>query len=177
MTKQKVNIYIIGFMGSGKSTIGRKLAVKLGWTFCDTDAIIEERESMSVAELFSTFGEDYFREKERQVLLGLSTRSGLVVACGGGLPCYGENIEIMRKTGVVVYLKMTPEALMSRLSNASAKRPLLKNLSGNELYDKIASLLDERSKFFDKAHFYINGINVNLNRLKEKIDDFLTEAR
>jgi len=172
-----VNIYIIGFMGSGKSTTGKKLASALGWFFCDTDKMIEERESISIPEIFTAFGENYFREKERLLLRELSVKSGTVVACGGGMPCYGDNIEIMRLTGVVVYLKMTPEAIADRLKKARNERPLLKNLSGEPLYDKIVSLLDERSKFFDQAHFYINGINVNLNGLKEQVVDYLSKQK
>ncbi len=164
-------------MGCGKSTIGRKLASSMGWAFCDTDNLIAERESRSITEIFKASGEEYFRKKEREVLEELSHGSSFVVACGGGMPCYNDNMRLMKESGIVVYLKMTPEALMSRLSYSKSERPVLSHLSGDALYDRIVTLLDERSKFFDQAHFYFNGINVNLNGLRDKIFEYLTKQK
>jgi shikimate kinase len=171
-----MNIYIIGAMGSGKSTTGKKLAAKLGWTFRDTDLMIEEAEGMSVREYFSTFGEEAFRRMETQIIEELGGESNIVVSCGGGTPCYGNNMEIMKRTGVVVYLKMTPEALIKRLETGKQERPLIKNLEGKELVDKISSLLDERGKIFDQAHIIINGISVNLNGLIEGVNFYLEKG-
>jgi shikimate kinase len=169
-----VNIYIIGFMGCGKSTVGKKLATKLGWPFRDTDLMVEGAMGMSVPEIFNSLGEDVFRKKEKEMVEELCQQTNLVVACGGGVPCYENNLQLLKQSGVVVYLKMTPEAIINRLKTAKSERPLLKNLSGDQLVDKIVFLLDKRSQFYGQAHFVINGINVNLNGLVEKINKHLS---
>jgi len=161
-------------MGCGKSTVGKKLAKKLGWPFRDTDLMVEAATGMSVPEIFNTLGENEFRQKEKEMVEQLCLETNLVVACGGGVPCYENNLQLMKQSGVVVYLKMSPEAIFNRLKSAKSERPLLKNLSGEQLVDKIITLLDKRSQFYGQAHFVISGINVNLNGLVEKINEHLS---
>ena len=164
-------------MGSGKSTIGKKLAAKLGWPFCDTDTMLEESMSMPVAEIFNTYGEVVFRQKEKEIIEKLKMQTNLVVSCGGGVPCFGNNLQILKQSGVVIYLKMPPEALVMRLKKAKSERPLLKNLNGEQLVDKIVSLLGERGKFYDQAHIVFSGISVNLNGLIERINNYFNEVK
>jgi len=164
-----MNVYLIGAMGSGKSTTGKRLAAKLGWQFRDTDTMIEEEEGMPVGEIFRTMGEEYFRMKESKTVATLADKSGIVVSCGGGTPCFHDNITVMKASGIVVYLKMTPEALVRRLEPARDTRPLIKTLSGGQLFEKISSLLKEREGFYEKAHIVVNGLSVNLNGLVEEI--------
>lgn len=164
-----MNVYLIGAMGSGKSTTGKRLAAKLGWQFRDTDAMIEEEEGMPVGEIFRARGEDYFRQRESETVAGLADKSGIVVSCGGGTPCFYDNLTVMKASGIVVYLRMTPEALVRRLEPAQDTRPLIKTLSGGQLLEKISSLLKEREGFYEKAHIVVNGLSVNLNGLVEEI--------
>jgi shikimate kinase len=168
-----MNIYLIGAMGSGKSTLGKKLAAKLGWAFRDTDAMIEAAEGMSVGNFFTNFGEEAFRRMETMVINDLAKETDMVVSCGGGTPCFNGNMEIMKSSGVVVYLKMSPEALVKRLEPGKDTRPLLKSLEGAELLEKITSLLKEREEMFEKAHIVINGLSVNLNGLIDEISSFV----
>jgi len=170
-----MNIYLIGAMGSGKSTVGRKLAAKLGWAFRDTDSMIEEAEGMSVANLFISFGEEAFRRMESSVINELAGETDLVVSCGGGTPCFNDNMEIMKNNGVVVYLKMSPEALLKRVEPGKDTRPLIRSLEGDELLEKISSLLKEREELFEKAHITINGLSVNLSELIDEIDSFINK--
>jgi shikimate kinase len=167
-----MNIYLIGAMGSGKSTLGKKLATKLGWAFRDTDSMIEQAEGMSVGTFFTTFGEEAFRRMETMVISDLAKETDIVVSCGGGTPCFNGNMEIMKNSGVVVYLKMSPEALVKRLEPGKDTRPLLRSLEGAELLEKITSLLKEREEMFEKAHIVINGLSVNLNGLIDEISSF-----
>jgi len=163
-------VYIIGFMGSGKSTAGRKLAASLGWQFKDLDQEIELIAGKSIRDLFSTSGEHYFRDLEAQTLTGLKPATDTVISAGGGTPCYGRNMDFMMETGVVVYLKMSPAQLISRLERGKAKRPLIKDLSSEELLKYITEKLSEREKYYLKAHIVIDSFDLDIDTLCQKID-------
>jgi|WetSurMetagenome_2_1015567.scaffolds.fasta_scaffold29319_2 shikimate kinase len=171
-----MNVYLIGAMGSGKSTTGKKLAAKLGWSFRDTDTMIEATEGISIGEYFSTFGEEAFRRIETQIIEELACETNLVVACGGGTPCFVNNMELMKQTGVVVYLMMTPEALIKRLEPVKASRPLIRSLEGEYLLEKISLLLKEREEIYKQAHIIISGLSVNLNGLIESVNSFFKKT-
>ncbi len=158
-------IFIIGFMGSGKSTIGKRLANKLKWDFADTDKLIEEKHHLRITDIFSYYNEDTFREFEHNILTKILTLENTVFATGGGTPCYYDNIEAMRDNAYVVYLKMPPGALYYRLTNSKKERPLLKGMTGDELKNKICSELDKREPFYNKAHLIIDALNINVDRL------------
>ncbi|MCJ7616788.1 MAG: shikimate kinase, partial [Desulfobacterales bacterium] len=119
-------VYIIGFMGSGKSTAGKKLASHLGWSFIDLDRRIEEHTGKSIPELFSKYGEDYFRDVEANVLKRLKSQTNTIISAGGGTPCHGDNMDFMLETGLTVYLKLTSVQLKYRLSESKGERPLIK---------------------------------------------------
>ena len=118
-------IYIIGFMGSGKTTAGKKLASLLGWSFIDLDKRIEEYTGKTIPEIFSQNGEDYFRIIETQLLRNLKSCTKTVISTGGGTPCYIDNMDFMIETGLTIYLKLTPAELKSRLSQSKGERPLI----------------------------------------------------
>ena len=122
-------IFLIGFMGSGKSTTGKRLARRMGYTFVDTDSLIAERLGMSVNKIFDRLGENAFREAETRLLNELIFKDNLVVSTGGGLPCYGGNMDLMNFNGQSVYLKVSSSVLYERLSLRKDKRPLIKDLS------------------------------------------------
>ena len=162
-------VYIIGFMGSGKTTAGKKISAFLGWDFVDLDHMIEMREKKSVNEIFSLYGEDYFRELESTTLKNLETVRNTVISAGGGTPCYCDNMEFMLRTGTVVYLKMTPGQLVSRLEKGLEKRPLLKEKDNKELLHYITNKLSERENYYEAANITVDSINLDIRSLCDKI--------
>src|SRR5512133_2274718 len=141
MTAKNQIIYIIGFMGSGKTTAGKKLASLLGWTFTDLDRKIEEYTGKTIPEIFSLNGEQYFREIEAQLLRDLKSCTNTIVSTGGGTPCHGGNMDFMLGNGLTLYLKLTPAQLYSRLSESKGDRPLINNLDSHELRSFIEAKL------------------------------------
>ena len=146
-------------MGSGKSSSGRKIASSLHWNFADTDRLVEEKEGAPLTEIFSQKGEKYFRMAEGVALRTVSQRSRTVVACGGGTPCSAENLAVMKSTGVTVYLKLTVEALATRLSRSGTIRPLILGAAGAGLEERIRELLDNRSVWYEQADLIIEGVD------------------
>jgi len=153
-------IFLIGFMGSGKSTLGKRLAKKIDYDFLDMDQVIMKDEGQTVSEIFETKGEAYFRQKETELLQQLNADSNQVVATGGGAPCFASNIDIMNQKGVTVYLKMSPACLAGRLYNARAVRPLIAHLNADELLGYIEIKLAEREPCYNKAKCVIKAENV-----------------
>jgi shikimate kinase/predicted nuclease with RNAse H fold len=144
-------IYLVGFMGCGKTHTGRQLADQSGYTFLDLDEQIELLEGYPVAEVFNRSGEGYFREKERQVLRQTSSLEGYIIACGGGTPCFFDNVQWMNAHGLVVFLDIPVSTLASRLEKEWEKRPLLKGIGPTGLESFIASKLEGRRSFYEKA--------------------------
>jgi shikimate kinase len=151
-------IFLVGFMGCGKSSLGRKLARQTGWEFVDTDTAAETRAGMSVAEIFAARGEAGFRELEREVVKEIvADPRALVVALGGGAVAGEGAVEMLREAGTVVYLKRLPGALASRMSDAGrARRPKIAGMDDAELVDYIEKTLPEREKQYNKANFVVD---------------------
>ncbi len=170
MTDKKI-VYIIGFMGSGKSTAGKKIASLLGCTFIDIDRKIEEAAGKSIPEIFSLDGEEHFRKMESEVLKGIGTDNLTIVSTGGGTPCHGDNLDYMLATGVTVYLKMTPEQLTYRLLESTSSRPLIKNISDEDLPGFITRVLSVRERWYSQADIIIEGINLDIKKLIELIKE------
>lgn len=143
-------IILVGFMGSGKTTFGKELAAKLNYQFLDTDKELEDLVGMSVNEIFKKKGEIYFRRLERQLIEKIAVQK-TVIATGGGMPCFFDNMDYLNRIGVTVYLRYSAEQLFERLKEDGGSRPLLNNKSSDELFDYIESLLNEREKFYLKA--------------------------
>ena len=140
------NIILIGYMGSGKSTVGRKAARAVEYNFLDTDALIEKEEGMTISKLFEEKGEPYFREKETETIRKLIAEpKGNIIATGGGLPMKEGNAELLKELGTVIYLKAETDTLMKRLSGDTA-RPLLKN---GDLREKIETMLTIRGPVYE----------------------------
>jgi shikimate kinase len=162
-------IYIIGFMGSGKSTAGKKLASLIGWTFVDLDKNIEEFTGKSIPEIFAQDGETSFREIEAKILRNLKSLKNTVISTGGGTPCYSDNMEYMLGTGLTLYLKLTPGQLKSRLSKSNSKRPLIKDLGPGELQSFIEKKLADRERWYDRSDITVEGIDLDVNVLYENV--------
>lgn len=152
-----MKIFLIGFMGSGKTTLGRRLATKLAYPFFDMDKEIESHINMSIAEYFKEYGEEAFRKVENGVLKTSKYPENAVIATGGGAPCFYDNLDWMNKNGLTVYLSLSPKALAQRLANATDERPVLKNLKGDELEAFIAEKLKSREGFYTQAKLTIKG--------------------
>ncbi len=155
-----MRIYLIGFMGSGKTSFGRRLARKLDYDFVDIDQEVESLAGQKVAGVFAERGEEGFRNLECEVLRRTAQSSGVVVATGGGTPCYHNNMDFMLEHGVTVYLKMSPLSLYRRLEMARKERPLLKGLKGEELLQLIENTLSQREGVYNRSHCIIKGETV-----------------
>lgn len=152
-------------MGSGKSTVGKTLAKGLGLEFIDLDHAVESTEGRKVYEIFAGRGEKYFRERESALLRSLSEKSDILIACGGGTPCYNANMEYMNSMGITVYLEMSAGALLSRLRNSTGKRPLIEGMNETELEAYIEKTLDAREKWYKKARLTVGGLNPDITQL------------
>ncbi len=166
-------VVLIGYMASGKSTIGRILAKKLSYNFIDLDDYIEATEKKSINDIFKAYGEIYFRKKETHYLNEIiANKNNTVLALGGGTPCYGNNMETVLKSEHVtsVYLKATIDSIVERLETQKGERPLISNLSSrSELSEFIGKHLFERVKFYSKADYTIDTNNKNKSEIIEKI--------
>ncbi|WP_449436097.1 shikimate kinase [Pedobacter steynii] len=155
-----MKIFLIGFMGCGKSTFGKKLAVKLGYDFIDLDHVLENEVGSNIGDYFANHGEAAFRALESKVLKEYNYPENCVVATGGGAPCYFDNMEWMNNNGTTLYIEMTPIALAKRLEKGKEKRPLLKDMNEEQLIGFIESKLAERNPFYKRAALSIEGINL-----------------
>ncbi len=167
-------VYLIGFMGSGKSTAGRKLASHLGWSYVDLDERIEYSTRKTINQIFSEHGEEHFRKLESEALKDLKNQTNVVISTGGGTPCFGDNMEYMNRTGVTVYLKMTPGQLKSRLAGTKDDRPLLKNLDDIKLLHFIENTLEIREKWYNQADIKVDGFSVDINETVTLIRNSIT---
>ncbi len=165
-----MNIYLIGYMGSGKTTLGKKLANALGYAFVDMDGTIEEREGMSVSQIFADKGESYFREQEQALLQEIAKAENQVVSTGGGTPCFFDNINLMNRSGATVYLKAPAQALMQRITCSPMKRPLLQNQTCSQMLETIYDQLDERKPYYEQAQYTINALNCMPNDIIKLIE-------
>jgi len=151
-------IFLIGYMGSGKTTVGQLLADELGFTFIDMDAHIEGKLFKSVSQIFADLGEQQFRQLERQSLHEIAEIENVVIATGGGAPCFYDNMEYMNRQGITIYLKLSPVELAERLDSfRTNKRPLLADRKGEELQQFIAEGLATREPYYSQAAYSVTG--------------------
>ncbi len=160
------NFYIIGFMGAGKTTIGKKFASKIGYQFVDLDNYIEKKNKHSIRSIFQLVGEDGFRKVENKALLEVSLFDNSVISVGGGTPCFFNNMDIINNNGKSIYLKYTPKFLYQRLKQAKKKRPLIEDQK-DDLLNYITKTLSIREPYYLKAHHNIEEINLKVSDLLE----------
>ena len=146
------NIVLTGFMASGKSTVGKILSKKLGYTFYDTDSMIEENEKRKISDIFSCEGEEYFRSLENKISAEFKTVSDSVISTGGGFVLNPENIENLKNNGIVFYLNVSPDIIAKRYITARAQRPLMKN---NDL-DEVLKRYENRRKFYENCDIIVD---------------------
>jgi shikimate kinase len=156
-----MKIFLIGFMGCGKSTLGRKLASELNLTFIDLDTFLEEKYFRTIPQIFAEEGEDAFRRKERNVLEEVSAFDDVIVATGGGAPCFFDNMELLNASGFCVFLDVATDSLVYRLIHAKTERPLIKGKSPEELHDFIEMMMQKRRPFYEKAKYILRGSEIS----------------
>lgn len=166
---QAKRVYITGFMGCGKTTAGKELASLLGWQFLDLDELIEKQYNKRIEEIFILSGEKTFREYESAILHNLNIEEDTIISVGGGAPCFGDNLDFMKRTGKIIYLRMTPVQLKTRISKDKKPRPLVKGLNEQELEKFIELRLAERELFYMQAGLIEDGSFVDIKLLAEKV--------
>ena len=161
-----MKIFLIGFMGSGKTHWGRRLSAKLNLPFYDLDSVIIEQEQKSVAEIFAEKGEEYFRYQEKETLEKISgDQESFILSCGGGTPCFFNNIEFMKKSGKVIWLNTSVDMLTQRLHKERLSRPLISDVDDEELRRYVVRKLSERRMYYQQADVTVGEENTNLDEL------------
>ncbi len=158
MTKK---VYLLGFMGSGKTYWGARLSERLGFPYIDLDAALVDQEGLTVARIFESRGETYFRQVERDLLRRLSAGESFVMSCGGGTPCFFDNMEFMKGQGATIWLDPGLEQLLERIQRKKSKRPLVASLSGDALREYVVSKLEERKPFYSRAAHRVDPDQMN----------------
>ena len=157
-------------MGAGKTTIGRHLARAMGLEFFDLDWYVEDRFRMKIPEIFAKRGEEGFRELERKMLHEVAEFENIVLSCGGGTPCFFDNIDYMNQQAETVYLKATPEVLREHLLMGKSVRPLIQGKSPEELTEFIRTSLIDRTPFYERAK---HTINIEVIHTKQQIQQYV----
>lgn len=164
------SIIIIGYMGAGKTTVGKALAKELGIMFYDLDWYIETRMHKTVKQIFDESGEDGFRQIEHNMLHEVAEFENIVLSCGGGTPCFFDNMDYMNQLGETVYLKASPETLYAHLKMGKGVRPLLLNKTPEEIQVFIREQLQKREPFYEKAkHIFDVNVMDNFDKIKETV--------
>ena len=163
-------IILIGYMGAGKTTVGKALAQELGITFYDLDCYISSRMRKTIAQIFEERGEDGFRQIERNMLHEVAEFEDVIISCGGGTPCFFDNIDYMNQQAPVVYLKAEPEVLYKHLAMSKNDRPLLRGKSQEELITFIREQLEKRNPFYSKARYTLDvSLMDDYTKIKESV--------
>jgi shikimate kinase len=166
-----MRIYLIGLMGSGKTTIGKKLAKKLNYQFVDLDDLIEVKIKMSIADYFATAGEEKFRIVEQETLRETFQLENTVIATGGGTPCFFSNIDEINQNGLSCYLRADAGVLADRLKNAKEHRPLVKNISSQEaLKQHLDGMIKAREPFYTQCKTTVEAKNMDVPLLLKALN-------
>ncbi len=160
-------IFLTGFMGSGKTYWGKKWCELSGLEYFDIDEIVEQQQGKTITKIFAEDGEDHFRNLETNILRSLSNKNNIIVATGGGTPCFNDNISWMNKNGTCVYLQSSSENILKRLKSEKEKRPLIKNLKDDELLFYITEKIKEREHFYNQAKIILNVDNLTQDYIPE----------
>ena len=168
MQKLSLNLYIIGFMGSGKSFLANYLTKYLDLALMDTDAVIRKEQKAGISQIFEKNGEDYFRILEKELIERPEYASNHIIACGGGLPVYNKLMDTLLLQGCVIYLKATIESIFEQIQG-DTRRPLASNLTSRK---KVATLLSKREPFYQRAHITFETDRHNFETISKDIVAF-----
>lgn len=165
-----MRIYLIGFMGVGKTHWGKILSNKLGLPFYDLDELIEQNEGRSINQIFEEDGEEYFRTKERDILRTFSEENdSMLLSCGGGAPCFFNNIDFMNTMGVTVWINTPFEILLGRLRQGKNNRPLLKDLTDEQLKAYIVKKNADRRMYYEQAKVIVDDHVIEIEKMIKQI--------
>ncbi len=164
-----MRIYLVGYMGAGKSSTSKRLAGRLGWEAYDTDRLFEARFRISINDFFHKYDAELFRRLEAQVLRDTLAYDDAVIATGGGTPCFNNNMEWMNGNGLTVFLNISPQSAFTRLSQSKVKRPILVDKSPEEMEAFILQNYTERMPFYEQAQLTVKGENLDLDALVNAI--------
>ena len=166
-----IRVILIGYMGAGKTTVGKALAQELGVTFYDLDWYISNRMRKTIAQIFEERGEEGFRQIERNMLHEVAEFEDVIISCGGGTPCFFDNIDYMNQQAPVVYLKADPEVLYKILAITKNDRPLLRGKSQEELITFIKEQLEKRNPYYTKAAYTLDvSLMDDYSKIKISVD-------
>lgn len=165
-------IVFVGYMYSGKTTIGKKLAQHLDYKFYDIDTEIENKIHHSVADIFKLFGEDTFRKLEQQTLKELLQKDDVIIACGGGTPCFFDNMQQIKEKSISIYIKVDIKHIIARQKYSKAERPLLSDKTEKEIRQYITESLDDRKKYYSQADIISEDFNFSIKSIVEKLSNF-----
>ncbi len=160
-----MRIFLIGFMGTGKSRWGEIWASQHNLKFIDLDIEIKKKIGLSIEEIFEKKGEDFFRDVEAETLIEMDQNDNCIIACGGGTPCFKNNMDWMNENGITVLLNSTPSKILENIINDNKERPLLKKINKGELLFFIEMKLKERMDFYNKAIIRLEAVELNSNSI------------
>jgi len=164
-----MKIFLIGYMASGKTTIGKKLAKHMNIEFIDLDSHIESSEKSTITEIFDSGGEALFRGLEMKYLKEIISlkKDNYLVSTGGGTPCFYENMALMKATGTTVYLEMDAKSIVFRLMNAKGNRPIVSKIGEEELLEFVIQQMEERKYYYEDSKITVNALGFNKDRINE----------
>ena len=165
LTANSPRIYLIGYMGSGKSSALKQLGKLLSWETYDLDHLFEERYKISVQDFFHKYDETAFRKLESQLLKETVKYENAIIATGGGTPCFYDNMEWMNANGTTIFIKVSPKTAVNRLIDSKKKRPLIEGKSEQELLEYVEQHYSERMPFYEKAHITVKGENLDAKEI------------
>lgn len=169
-----MKLFLIGYMGCGKSSLGRRLARRLAVDFVDMDKAIEAEAAMTIPQIFATEGEEAFRQRERDMITKLGTEKGdRIIATGGGAPCREGNLELLNSFGSTIYLKLPPEILVTRLCRHKEKRPLIAGKTDEEVAEFVSRSLAERETYYQRASIVIDCAGRSDDYIVEHLYNFM----
>ena len=163
-------IFLIGYMGCGKTTMGKKLAARLDYKFIDLDEVLEQHTGITIAQYFKIHGEDSFRKLESEIMKKTDTTIPAVISTGGGLPSFFNNMQWMKQHGQTVYIKLNPGVLASRLEHSKEERPILYGKHSDELIAFIKEKLAEREVYYNQASLITDGLTLTPERLEQLLN-------
>ena len=155
-------IFLIGYMGCGKTTLGEELARQMGLRYIDLDDYIEDRQGMTITEIFKEMGEGHFRKLEGEALCDVAAMTDVIVGCGGGTPCHGDNMALMNRSGVTVWLTTSPERITARLllPDQKAKRPKVASLPDEAVLSLVEKELEARTPYYAQAQLQFDSTDI-----------------
>ncbi|HMM11319.1 MAG TPA: shikimate kinase [Bacteroidales bacterium] len=164
-----MRVYLVGYMGAGKTTLSRRLSAQLGMEHADLDELFEARYKISIPDFFRKYDETLFRRLESHLLKETVLTDHIVYSTGGGTACYYDNMEWMNRHGLTVYLQMDPQSIVHRLSNAKKKRPLILSKTSDELLEFVREHLRARNIYYSQAKIIVKGESIDVDALAQQI--------